>query len=337
MMPDPLDVAFAALGNDQAAPLLRPQLDTVPLRARSRGDARAGRRARRQLLGRATSTTCGWRRCARCRRTGADGQTRAAGDRRAREAWGRRDAEHAARLVGRAAPRHHPLRQAELHGRRRAASSRTRWSSRARRSSRGCRPTPPRASGDGARWIAAGRPGRSGAPSYFAHLGEVAGILEEMAEYQAQGTPFTAAHMAFINETVKIQQRLRRRHRRAAGTRSSSSATNSTEFDPTIADVHTQPTDEAGNPVGRVLHVGTGYARAHGPDREHLHRSARLRRAWCRATSRTSPRTSSGSTTRPGRSGCSADDPARRRPLAVRPDRALTPPRLPGYLVVSLT
>ena len=25
--------------------------------------------------------------------------------------------------------------------------------------------------------------------------------------------------------------------------------------------MHTQPTDEAGTPVGRVLHVGTGYAR----------------------------------------------------------------------------
>jgi len=25
--------------------------------------------------------------------------------------------------------------------------------------------------------------------------------------------------------------------------------------------VHTQPTDEAGNPVGKILHVGTGYAR----------------------------------------------------------------------------
>ena len=29
-------------------------------------------------------------------------------------------------------------------------------------------------------------------------------------------------------------------------------------FDFTIADVHTQPTDENGNLVGRVLHVGTG-------------------------------------------------------------------------------
>jgi hypothetical protein len=34
-----------------------------------------------------------------------------------------------------------------------------------------------------------------------------------------------------------------------------------TEFSPTIADVHTQPKDEGGVDVGRVLHVGTGYAR----------------------------------------------------------------------------
>lgn len=31
--------------------------------------------------------------------------------------------------------------------------------------------------------------------------------------------------------------------------------------DPTVADVHTQPTDEEGNDVGRVLHVGTGRPR----------------------------------------------------------------------------
>ena len=33
------------------------------------------------------------------------------------------------------------------------------------------------------------------------------------------------------------------------------------EYDPTVADVHTQPTDEAGNDVGRILHVGTGAPR----------------------------------------------------------------------------
>src|SRR5262249_53096343 len=33
------------------------------------------------------------------------------------------------------------------------------------------------------------------------------------------------------------------------------------KFDPTIADVHTQPADAGGNPVGRILHVGTSYPR----------------------------------------------------------------------------
>ena len=32
-------------------------------------------------------------------------------------------------------------------------------------------------------------------------------------------------------------------------------------WSPTIADVHTEPVDETGSPVGHVLHVGTGYAR----------------------------------------------------------------------------
>jgi hypothetical protein len=32
-------------------------------------------------------------------------------------------------------------------------------------------------------------------------------------------------------------------------------------FDPTIADVHTAPTDASGNPVGNVLHVATAWPR----------------------------------------------------------------------------
>jgi hypothetical protein len=82
-----------------------------------------------------------------------------------------------------------------------------------------------------------------------------------MAEYQAQGTPFSAQHMAFINETVIVsplcgggfaQGRYRKLFFHAASP---------TDFTPTIADVHTQPADAGGNIVGRVLHVGTGYAR----------------------------------------------------------------------------
>jgi hypothetical protein len=98
------------------------------------------------------------------------------------------------------------------------------------------------------------------AADHFARLGTVAGTLKEMAEFQAQGTPFSAAHMAFINETVSVQQ--------ICGAATATGwypklffNTNSTDFSPTIADVHTQPKDEGGGDVGRVLHVGTGYAR----------------------------------------------------------------------------
>ncbi|MEO5768857.1 MAG: DUF3160 domain-containing protein, partial [Polyangia bacterium] len=97
---------------------------------------------------------------------------------------------------------------------------------------------------------------------YFVHLGTVAGMLMEMAQYQAEGMPFTTTHLAFINETVAVQTF-------CGGARAMGwypklffgVGANSTEFAPTIADVHTQPKDERGNDVGRVLHVGTGYAR----------------------------------------------------------------------------
>jgi len=68
--------------------------------------------------------------------------------------------------------------------------------------------------------------------------------------------------MAFINETVRVQ---------TVGCGSKAgvgwypklffSSEDAIDFHPTIADVHTAPTDEAGNPVGNVVHVGTGWAR----------------------------------------------------------------------------
>jgi hypothetical protein len=96
---------------------------------------------------------------------------------------------------------------------------------------------------------------------YFIRLGEIAGLLREMAEFQRDGKPFNGTHMQFINETVKIQ--------RVCGGGTAQgwygdlfyNPSRAIEFDPTIADVHTQPLDEVGNDVGRVLHVGTGYAR----------------------------------------------------------------------------
>jgi hypothetical protein len=98
--------------------------------------------------------------------------------------------------------------------------------------------------------------------TYFAHLADVAGILGAMATAQQAGTPPAPEHLAFINKAVHQIGGVcggpptydgwypELFFHGAAG-----------RFDPTIADVHTQPTDESGAEVGRVLHVGTGYAR----------------------------------------------------------------------------
>lgn len=101
--------------------------------------------------------------------------------------------------------------------------------------------------------------------SYFDRLDEVSGMLADMAQYQREGRPFTEEHMAFVNDSVRIQEV-------ADGCTTVKQPLgwypklffdedDSVEFDPTIADVHTQPTDELGNPVGKVLHVGTGKPR----------------------------------------------------------------------------
>lgn len=97
---------------------------------------------------------------------------------------------------------------------------------------------------------------------YFTNLLEVSEILGEMAQYQRQGIPFTPEHLVFINQAVRIQWGCGD----PAGidgwySKLFYSSNSATDFDPTIADVHTQPTDENGNAVGRVLHVGTGLPR----------------------------------------------------------------------------
>lgn len=104
-----------------------------------------------------------------------------------------------------------------------------------------------------------GRAALSGMDDYFTFLGQVATQLQGMAQNQRDGTPFTAAQMAFINEAVTVQMICGSAI--AEGWYPRLVYGNSLEFDPTIADVHTQFTDEGGNPVGRVLHVGTGNVR----------------------------------------------------------------------------
>ena len=94
--------------------------------------------------------------------------------------------------------------------------------------------------------------------SYFDILASTTGMLADMAAQELTGTQFTQAQMDFINQTVRV----------TASTMCGGSPTvegwypklffagNSTDYDPTIADVHTQYTYETGTPVGRVLHVG---------------------------------------------------------------------------------
>lgn len=100
---------------------------------------------------------------------------------------------------------------------------------------------------------------------YFTNLHSSMSMLAEMAESQRSGTEFTEAQMAFINDAVRIEQQ-------TAGCTTINvpdgwladlylEPHKSIEFEPTIADVHTQPADEMGNTVGKVLHVATGVPR----------------------------------------------------------------------------
>jgi hypothetical protein len=109
----------------------------------------------------------------------------------------------------------------------------------------------------------------SGAPylqplieEYFDRLLAVSSMLREMAEYQRDGRPFEDYHLAFVNEAVRIHWGCGAPEG-AEGwyPRLFFNASSAAEYDPTIADVHTQPTDEGGAVVGRILHVGTGMAR----------------------------------------------------------------------------
>lgn len=99
-------------------------------------------------------------------------------------------------------------------------------------------------------------------PAYFQTLRDVAEMLRDMAQNERDGVPLTQAQLDFINQAVVIQL--------GCGDPEGSTGWYAKLFfdnhesvveDPTIADVHTQPTDEAGNVVGHVLHVGTGLPR----------------------------------------------------------------------------
>lgn len=97
------------------------------------------------------------------------------------------------------------------------------------------------------------------------YLGELAGVAEmlrDIAEAQRAQQTLTAPQLAFLNQIVSYSAGCTS-IKRVAGWYSKLylNQSQAMEFSPTIADVHTQPTDEFGKPVGRVLHVATGWPR----------------------------------------------------------------------------
>jgi hypothetical protein len=105
----------------------------------------------------------------------------------------------------------------------------------------------------------------AGPAAYFTSLASTATMLEAMARQQEQGVAFTAEQMAFINQAVeyKTESVVCTTIKRPSGWYPNLfyAPDLADKQDTLIADVHTQPGDEGGNIVGKVLHVGTGFPR----------------------------------------------------------------------------
>jgi hypothetical protein len=266
MMPNPLDVAFAALGNDQALPLLSADLDAFPgypgalEGARVLADAHGSEFWNANLYNLWLSSLRALSPTADVSQPSAVGMPEVTGT----KSWGRRilntqlgswaELRHDTLLYAKQSYTGVPacdypdayvdpypefyekLRQFAEHGVLLAD-------------------------------LLAGSQSIDVAPvrSYFTQLGNTLGTLGAMAKNQREGTPFTAEQLAFVNRAVRIVQQsvVCTTIDAPDGWLSDLylDPASSIEAAPTIADVHTQPADEAGNPVGKVLHVATGYPR----------------------------------------------------------------------------
>ncbi len=264
MMPSPLDAAFAALSNDQAAELLAPELSTYErsgypsalAQTRLLADAHPTEfwdgnlynqwlSALRQLSPNATSSAEGAEQLFPVART---------------EAWGRRLLN--AQLASWAQLRHDTILYAKQSYTGGASCD----------FPDGYVDPYPKFYAALASFGARGQALVSGldlkgptgarASSYFQELSSVMTRLQAIAEHQRSGAELTPAMLDFINEAVVVQDVC------GGGVLESGwykrlffDVFSAAEADPTIADVHTQPTDAGGTPVGHVLHVGTGAPR----------------------------------------------------------------------------
>ncbi|MBL9105470.1 MAG: DUF3160 domain-containing protein [Myxococcales bacterium] len=97
------------------------------------------------------------------------------------------------------------------------------------------------------------------AQQFYAHLTQTATTLETIAHKELEGAELTQAEFEFLRGTIEQEQ---------VGCGETLydgwyaqlfyDSSKIAEFKPTIADVHTAPTDEDGNEKGWVLHAGTG-------------------------------------------------------------------------------
>lgn len=263
MLPDPLDVAFAALRNDQAAALLAPELERYPY-ARELCEMRELVDAHGDDYWRSNLYT-GWLGAIRALSPSPGELTDAASGLPAiatTEAWGRRVLN--TQLASWAELRHDTL----LYAKQSYTGGAT------------CDFPDAYVDPYPAFFEAIANLGRQGAEAmttlglepayfvdgvrdYFVGLTETATSLRDIAAAQRSGTPLTEEQLAFINEAVSVYKDCAGEDLGATGWygRLFYDGPKSVTADPTIADVHTQPTDASGNPVGRVLHVATGLPR----------------------------------------------------------------------------
>jgi hypothetical protein len=262
MMPNPLDVAYAALENDEAVPLLAPELALYP--------RYAGALESMRVLGAAHGPTFWdgnlynlWLGALRALSPGGDVSS-AVPALAGTERWGRRILQ--TQLASWAQLRHDTLLYAKQSYTigitcefpdayvepNPAFFARIEAFASAGAAAVAALPPDP---GSNLSYLAAS------VVEYFDRLRQASGILRAMAEHQATGTPHSPEHLAFINRAVNVYQ--------GCGGPPGISGWYAdlffngavADFDPTIADVHTQPSDEGGELVGKVLHVGTGYPR----------------------------------------------------------------------------
>ena len=266
MMPDPLDVAFAALGNDQALGLLEPQLreySYAPELSRMRAliESHPETYWQDNLYNRWISALRALSPTDEALDPAGSGLPEVAGT----EAWGRRLLS--TQLGAWAELRHDTLLYAK--------QSYTAAPTICEYPDVYVEPYPEFFAAmlafaeHGARFVSEiGLEAESSPARYFTRLAEAMAILRDMAAHQRTGAPHSPEHIEFINRAIRTKSA-------GGGCGPYTTASDAdgwyadlflepadkVAYDPNVADVHTQPADENGAPVGRVLHAGTGQPR----------------------------------------------------------------------------